>query len=392
MNYADFTSNLEGQKMFQILAQAKELESAGKKVIHLEIGDPDFNSPDIAKETLKKCLDKNITHYVQSSGLPELKEASREATLKSRGFAPTNRQLLVTSGANIQLYLIAACILNTNDEIIIQDPSFVSYSSIIKSCRGIPRLVPLYEKDNFKIEPALVEKLINKRTKAIIINSPHNPTGSVLEAERIKALFNICQKHGIYLISDEVYGRMIFEDSNSGFFSPTQLDQCKETTILVHSFSKTYAMTGWRIGAVTGPEELIRRMSLLFETITSCVPPFIQLAAAEVLRNGSKISKKMIQEYQERRDILVNGLNSIDGIKCLKPEGTFYAFANTSSINLSSKSFSENLLKDHNIATCPGVYFGKQGEGFVRFCFATSKSEINDAIERMKKGIIQITY
>lgn len=385
MNYADFTDNLEGQKMFQILAKAKDLESNGNKVIHLEIGDPDFNSPIIAKQTLKQCLDKNLTHYVQSSGLPELKEASRQATLKSRGFAPSDQQLLVTSGANIQLYLIAACILNPDDEIIIQDPSFVSYASIIKSCRGIPRFVPLYEKDSFKVDPELVEKLINKRTKAIIINSPHNPTGSVLEKDRIKALFNICKKNGIYLISDEVYGRMIFNDSHSGFFSPTQLDQCKETTILVHSFSKTYAMTGWRIGAVTGPEELIRRMSLLFETMNSCVPPFIQLAAAEVLQSGSKISKKMIQEYQERRDIMVEGLNSIEGIKCLKPEGTFYAFANISSINSSSKSFSENLLEQHKIATCPGIYFGEHGEGFVRFCFATSKPQINEAIEIMKK-------
>lgn len=384
MKLADFAYNLEGQKMFQILAQAKELEKKGQNVIHFEIGDPDFNSPEIAKNTLKDCLDNNLTHYVPSSGLSELKKASIDATFKSRGFKPEENQLLVTSGANIQIYLIAACILNPGDEIIIPDPSFVSYTSIIKACRGIPRFIPLYESSNFRLEPDLVEKAINLKTKAIIINSPHNPTGAVMDKERIKKIFKLCQKHGIYLISDEVYGRMIFNDSDAGFYSPAQIDHCKERTILVHSFSKTFAMTGWRIGAVTGPEFIINKMQLLFETITSCVPPFIQLAAAEVLKSGGQASNEMITEYQKRRDIIVNGLNSISGISCINPEGTFYAFANIKDITKSSVSFSNNLLKNKLIATCPGIYFGKGGEGYVRFCFATSQKNIKEGIRRMR--------
>ena len=386
MNFADFTDDLKGQKMFQILSKAKELEKSGKNVIHLEIGDPDFNSPEIAKESLKRCIDENITHYVQSSGLPVLKDSCVRATFKSRGFSPSHDQLLVTSGANIQIYLAIACLVNPGDEIIIPDPSFVSYSSIIHSCRAIAKYVPLLESDFFKLDPSSIEKKISKRTKAIIINSPHNPTGSVLEEQAIRSIYEICEKYGIFLISDEVYGRMIFDDFKKSFFSPSQIDKCKERTILIHSFSKTFAMTGWRIGAVTGPKILIKKMQLLFETITSCVPPFIQIAAAEVLDAGPQITHKMIKEYQLRRDILIDGLNSIKGITCNKSEGTFYAFANIKSISNESEIFSNDLLRQQLIATCPGSYFGKNGEGFVRFCFANSKKNIYEAVDRMRKN------
>ena len=178
---------------------------------------------------------------------------------------------------------------------------------------------------------------------------------------------------------------MIFDDFKNQFFSASQIDKCRERTILIHSFSKTFAMTGWRIGAVTGPKLLIKKMELLFETITSCVPPFIQIAAAEVLDAGSNITDEMIKEYQSRRDLLIDGLNSIKGIKCAKSEGTFYAFANIKSITNDSETFSNKLLSEDFIATCPGIYFGENGQGFVRFCFANSKSNINEAIARMIK-------
>ncbi len=384
MKFADFTDGLKGQKMFQILTKAKELEKIGKNVIHLEIGDPDFNSPKIAKESIKRSIDNNITHYVQSSGLPILKDACIRATQKSRGFSPTHDQLLITSGANIQIYLAIACLVNPGDEIIIPDPSFVSYSSIIHSCRAIARYVPLLESNSFRVDPEDIENNISSKTKAIIINSPQNPTGSVLGEGIIRSIYNICEKHGIYLISDEVYGRMIFNDCENKFFSATQIDKCKERTILVHSFSKTFAMTGWRIGAVTGPDLLIKKMELLFETINSCVPPFIQIAAAEVLDAGPQITDYMLNEYQSRRDALIYGLNTIKGITCKKPEGTFYVFANIKSITSDSESFSNKLLNEQFIATCPGIYFGKNGEGYVRFCFANSIENIDIAIKRIR--------
>ncbi len=384
MELADFTRALEGQKMFQILADAKELESQGKDIIHLEIGDPDFNTPKNVIQAAKKALDEGHTHYVQSSGLPELKEACRELTWRSRGFRPSNDQILVTSGANIQLYLAIMCSINPGDEVIIPNPSFVSYSSIIKSCRGIPKDVSLLEKDSFRLDPERVKKAINKNTKAIIINSPHNPTGSVLTEWHVRRLFEIAEEFDLVLISDEVYGRMIYSDSSSGFHSPSTYDHCSKRTILVHSLSKTYAMTGWRIGAVTGPSQLISKMSLLYETITSCTAPFVQYAAIEAMLSANSETYEMVSKYQERRDLMVTGLNEIEGINCLTPEGTFYVFANIMELMGSSEEFAKNLLEREYVATCPGIFFGSEGEGYVRFCFANSIENIGIGIRRVK--------
>ena len=390
MKLADFTENLSGQKMFQILAEAKKLELKGKNIIHLEIGDPNFDTPSNVINAAKKALDDGHTHYVQSSGLPELKEACRNLTFFSRGFKPKDSQILVTSGANIQIYLAILALLNPGDEVIIPNPSFVSYSSIIKACRGIPVEVDLKEEDSFKINPLKVRSLVTNKTKAIIINSPNNPTGSVLTKSQVKDIYDIAEEFDLILISDEVYGRMIFSDSPSGFHSPSTYDECTERTILVHSLSKTYAMTGWRIGAVTGPENIIAKMSLLYETITSCTVPFIQYAAIEAMLNSNEETYQMISKYQKRRDLIVNGLNKIEGIKCLKPEGTFYAFANIKKIGITSEMFSLNLLNNGYVASCPGIFFGTSGEGFVRFCFANTLENIEIALERINKFVKEL--
>ena len=387
MKFADFTKNLSGQKMFQILAEAKKLESEGKDIIHLEIGDPNFNTPKNVINAAKLALDNGHTHYVQSSGIPELKEACREITFLSRGFRPKDSQILVTSGANIQIYLSILALLNPGEEVIIPNPSFVSYSSIIKACRGIPVEVPLNEEDSFKVDPEKIRSLITTKTKAIIINSPNNPTGSVLTESQVREIYEIAEEFELVLISDEVYGRMIFSDSKSGFHSPSTYDQCSIRTILVHSLSKTYAMTGWRIGAVTGPENIISKMSLLYETITSCTAPFIQYGAIEAMLNSNHDTYQMISKYQDRRDMIVDGLNDIEGISCLKPEGTFYAFANIKRLGLLSENFSMELLNKAYVASCPGVFFGSNGEGFVRFCFANSLENIQAALIRIKSFV-----
>ncbi len=385
MKFADFTNKIEGQQMFQILSKAKDLEKKGRDIIHLEIGDPDFKSPLIAANSIKKAIDNNNTHYVQSSGLPEFKEAAKELTYKSRGFLPEDDQILVTCGANIQIYLAISCLVNPGDEVIIPDPSFVSYISIIKANRAIPRKVKLNKDDNFSLSINKIKASINERTRAIIVNSPHNPTGSVLKPETLRSIYDLCKENDIALISDEVYGRLVYKNSKEPFFSPTSIDNCKHTTLLIHSLSKTYSMTGWRIGAVTGPKELIKRMSLLFETMTSCVPPFIQIAAIDTMKNSQPYTFSMLDKYTKRRDILVKGLNKIKGISCQYPDGTFYAFADISSIKKSSEEFSNILLNEIGVATCPGIFFGEGGEGFVRFCFANSEQNIERAMERMEK-------
>jgi len=385
--FSEITASLSGQPMFQILERAKSLEAEGTKVFHLEIGDPDFASPDEASMAAKAAIDQGFTKYVQSSGIPELKDACARITQKSRKFLPRHDQILVTSGANIQIYLAVLALVDPGDEVIIPDPAFVSYEAIIKSVRGVAKKVLLRESNLFQLDPSEVEAQITSKTKLIIINSPNNPTGSVLSSEKIKALYAVAEKHDIYILSDEVYGRMIYSDSVSGFYSPSFIDSCQERTILVHSLSKTYSMTGWRIGAVTGPSDIIRIMSLLYETITSCTPPFIQKAAIAAINNSNDYTSKMLAIYESRRNLFCKLLGDIPRVSCIRPEGAFYAFVNIRSFGIPSVEFGFNLLNKYGVASCPGSYFGANGEGYIRFCFATSSDNIASAMERLNSCV-----
>ena len=366
------------------MALAKKLERQGVNVIHLEIGDPDFDSPPNVVEAACVALRGGHTHYAISAGLEEFRVAAAKMTMRSRGFLPTIDQILVTPGGNIQIYLAIACTVNPGEEVIITDPCFVSYTSIIELCGAKAVKVPVYEKNEFKIDPDDLRKAVTKNTRMIIINSPHNPTGSLMSEDDIKSIYKIAEDADIYLLSDEVYGRMVYADAQNKFFSPSVYDQCRERTLIVHSFSKSYAMTGWRIGGITGPELVVRRMALLLETVTSCVSPFIQLAAIEAMTGSQQYVDGMMEAYRRRRDIIVSGLNEIRGIKCLKPGGAFYVFPNISGTGLTSEQFSTVMLEKAGVATCPGNYFGQAGEGFVRFCYANSEKNIQEAINRVK--------
>ena len=383
--FSKITDRLHGQKMFQILAQAKELEQKGLDVIHLEIGDPDFDSPPKVIEAACSALRSGFTHYTISAGMKEFRKVAAKVTMRSRGFLPTINQILVTPGANIQLYLAIACLVNPGEEVIIFDPCFVSYISIIELCGAKAVKVPTYESNEFKIDPKDLRKAVTKKTRMIIINSPNNPTGAVMNEGEIKEIYEIAESFDLYLLSDEVYGRMVYKDDHTQFFSPTVYDQCKERTLLVHSFSKSYAMTGWRIGAIAGPEEVARRMALLLETIASCVSPFIQLAAVQAMTSSQDNIDSMISTYRKRRDLIVSGLNDIDGIQCLKPGGAFYVFPNIKGTGLTAEEFSSQLLEKFGVATCPGNFFGEAGEGYVRFCYANAEGRILEAIDRIKK-------
>lgn len=369
--------------MFQILAEAKNLEKMGKDVIHFEIGDPDFDTPPNVKSAAYRAIEENHTHYTISQGLEEFREQAIKTTYLSRKFKPSIEQILVTPGANIQIYLTILALANPGDDIIITDPSFVSYASIIALCNMNAIKVPLMEENNFSIDPDDIEKAISKKTKLMILNSPNNPTGSIISENSYRRIYEIAEKNNIFILSDEVYGRMIYDKKD--FFSPSSIDHCNERVIVAHSFSKSFAMTGWRIGGLTGPKNLIDKMTLILETITSCVSPFIQLAALEAMKGSQDYVEKMILTFKKRRDILVDGLNSIDGISCLLPPGSFYAFPNIAKTKMSSIEFSNYLLENAFIATCPGIYFGEYGKNNVRFCFATDESKIIQALDRMKK-------
>jgi aspartate aminotransferase len=384
MKLSTVAQGLVGQKMFQIMDRARQLEAEGREIIHLEIGDPDFASPPSAIEACKKALDSGYTHYVSSYGDVELRRAGAKLIERSRGFHPDIQQIVVTAGANVQIYYVVACTVDPGEEVIILDPSFVSYEAIIRVVGGVAVKVALREKNGFEPDVSEVEAAITSKTRLIIVNSPHNPTGVIYSRKTMEGLYKLAVKHDLFLLSDEVYGRMVFSDSTTQFFSPSVFDHCREHVVICHSLSKSYSMTGWRIGALTAPEFLARKIALLLETTSSCVAPFIQQGAIGALIDGNAYSEFMINEYRARRDLMISAVNEMPGVHCNTPQGTFYAFANIAETGYSSEGFSDLLLDRLGVATCPGNYFGETGEGYVRFCFARSTREIDEAAERLR--------
>lgn len=385
---SDLANRLEGQKMFQVLAKTQGLERQGSEIIHFEIGDPDFDSPSNIVNAVLESIKRGETHYTDSSGLFELKVAAAATTQNSRGFKPDLDQLLVTPGANYQIRLAIGCIINPGDEAIIPDPSFVSYQSLLKNAGAKIVGVPLKEENNFRLDPNDVEKAVTSKTKMIIINSPSNPTGALMSEEDIKTVYEIAEKYDLYLLSDEVYARTVYEDFKKKFHSPSKYDHCEKRTIIVNGFSKAYAMTGWRLGVATGPSELIKKMGVLLESELSCVSPFIQRAGIEALKGSQEHRDRMRDEYKRRRDVVVEMLNTLPKVRCVPPEGAFYAFPNIKATGFTSEGFTDFILNNADVALCPGSFFGANGEGYVRLSFANSSMEnIKRGIERMKYSL-----
>lgn len=378
--------NLEGQPMFKVLAKVQELERAGRDMVHFEIGDPDFNTPTNIVEAACAALRGGETHYTSSMGLFDFRESVRKTTSRTRGFTPDIEQILVTPSANIIIYYVIRCLVNPGDEIIVPDPGFPSYYAAIKFCDAVPVPVPLREENEFRMSPDDVRRAITSKTRLIILNSPHNPTGSVMTPEEIDEIAEIAEEHDIYLYSDEVYARMIFEETTT-FRSPAIRDRCRERTIVANGFSKGFAMTGWRLGVAIGPTDVIDKMGLLLQTTSSCVSPFIQRAGIEAIEGDQSQVLAMMDEYRLRRDLLVNGLNRIPGIKCLKPGGAIYVFPNISGTGLSSEEFADLMMDKAGVALLPGTNFGKAGAGFVRLCYAVSREKIAEGLRRIEEAV-----
>ena len=385
---SELSNRIDGQPMFKLLDKVKKLENEGKKIIHFEIGDPDFATPENISNAGIDAIKNGFTHYVSSSGLTEFRQKICETTEMSRGFKPNIEQVLVTPGANIAIFYAISCIVNPGEEIIVPDPGFPSYYSTIKMCNTKAVHVPLLESNKFRMNPKDIENSITEKTRMIIINSPQNPTGSVMTEEEIRMTYEIAKKHDLYLYSDEIYARMVYKDSV--FNSPSVYDKCQERTIISNGFSKAFAMTGWRLGAVIGPSNVVEKMKLLLETTSSCVPPFIQKAGIEAIEGEQTSQKNMYSEYEKRRNMIVDGINSIPGLNCIIPGGAFYVFVNIKKTGMTSESFCDYILEDSGVAILPGTSFGEFGEGFIRICYATSQNEIKNALERIKKSISKL--
>ena len=382
------SKRIDGQPMFKLLDKVKKLEHEGRDIIHFEIGDPDFETPENIVDAGIDAIKNGFTHYTSSFGLKEFRQKICETTERSRGFKPNLNQVLVTPGANIAIFYAISCIVDPGEEVIVPDPGFPTYYSIIKMCNVVPVRVPLLESNKFRMNPKDIENSITEKTRMIVINSPQNPTGSVMTKEEIKMTYDIAKKYDLFVYSDEIYARMIYKDSV--FSSPSIFDKCLERTIISNGFSKAFAMTGWRLGAVIGPPSVIEKMRLLLETTSSCVPPFIQKAGIEAIEGKQTSQKNMYVEYEKRRDLIINGINSIPELTCVAPGGAFYVFVNIKKTGMTSETFCEHVLEDSGVAMLPGTSFGQFGEGFIRICYAVGQNEIKDALERIKKSISKL--
>lgn len=376
---------LLGQPMFQVLSRIKAKEQEGYDIIHFEIGDPDFDTPKNIVDAACEALRRGETHYADSMGLYEFRKLICENNLKTRGFKPDINQVLIAPGANILIYYAVACLVNQGEEVILPDPSFSTYNSVLNLCgaKGVP--IPLKKENGFRLQPDDVRRHITDKTKLIIVNSPHNPTGAVMTAEELTGIAEIAIENGIYLYSDEIYSRMNYGEIP--FFSPSMIDNCKTNVIVANGFSKAFAMTGWRLGTCVGPQAVIEKMALLLETTSSCVSPFIQRAGMEAIQGSQDSVLEMVRKYHRRRDLLVAGLNSIPRIHCLLPEGAFYVFPDIRQTGLTSKMFAQKALDIAGVGLLPGSDFGPSGEGFVRLCYATSEENIEKGIDRLKRMV-----
>lgn len=368
--------------MFKTLERVQQLERHGKSILHFELGQPDFPTPGNIVAAGITALQNGETRYTSSLGMYDFKLAVQRVTAHSRNFTPDIDQILVTPGANAIIYYAIKCLIDPGDEIIIPDPGFPTYVAAINACNGVTVGVELREAKGFRLQAADIEKCITSRTKLIILNSPSNPTGAAMSEREIRDVYELALRHDLYLLSDEVYSRMIFNEA-AMFFSPSMIDHCRERTLILNGFSKAFSMTGWRLGVAIGPGALIQKMGLLNETIVSCVPPFVQRAGIEAMLGDQAVVKLMYAEYRERCRLLVDGLNSLPGISCRVPDGAIYVFPNITETGMSSVEFAEYALDTAGVAVLPGNCFGAHGDGYIRMCYVNNQTCIREALSRL---------
>jgi aspartate/methionine/tyrosine aminotransferase len=373
-------SRLGTETAFEVLVRARALEAKGKDVVHLEIGEPDFDTPKHIIEAAKEALDQGYTHYGPSAGLPELREAIAHEVSESRGIAVRPEQVVVTPGAKPIMFYVVLALAEPGDEVIYPNPGFPIYESVIRFVGAKPVPIPLREERQFSLDVNELRDLISERTRLIIINSPQNPTGGVLPADDIQAIAEIATQHGIPVLADEIYARMVYEGEAQSIMG---YDGMEDLGIILDGFSKTYAMTGWRLGYGVMPEPLAVHVTRLMTNSNSCTAAFTQRAALAALHGPQEPVDTMMAEFRRRRDVFVEGLNTIPGLRCVMPKGAFYAFPNISGVSASSQEFANYLLQEGGVAALAGRDFGEYGEGYVRFSYANSLMNLRKALERI---------
>jgi aminotransferase len=361
-----------------------DLLSSIEDVISLGIGEPDFVTPWHIREAGIYSLEQGYTMYTSNSGMPELRqELVRYLELHYGVSYHPDQETLITAGSSEGLDLVLRAIINPGDEVIIPDPCYVAYPADVTLAGGMPVLIPTNERNNFVVRATDIEARITKRTKAILIGYPANPTGAVMSRKEADAIAELSKKHDLLIISDEIYARLIYGVEHICFPS---LPGMKKRTILISGFSKSHAMTGWRIGYVAADRRFIQAMTKIHQYTLLCAPTMSQMAAIEALKNGEGEVEKMVQEYNRRRRFMVKRLNEI-GLPCFEPKGAFFAFPSIRATRMNSEEFAEKLLLQEEVAVVPGNAFGPCGEGFVRCCYATSLPSIEEALRRMDRFV-----
>jgi aspartate/methionine/tyrosine aminotransferase len=385
MKLASWMERLGTETAFEVLARAKALEATGKRVIHLEIGEPDFDTPANIREAAKKALDGGWTHYGPAPGLPEARAAVAEYLAKTRGVPYEAEEVIITPGGKPVIFFTIIALINPGDEVIYPDPGFPIYESMIRFVGGKPVPLPIREENDFNFDPKDLEKSLTAKTKLLIINSPANPTGGFIEREDLEKVVKLLAKFpNVAVLSDEIYSRILYSGKHH---SIAEFPGMKERTIILDGFSKTFAMTGWRMGYAAAPKPLIAAMSRLATNCHSCTASFAQIAGVEALRGPQAEIERMVGEFKKRRDVIVAGLNKLPGFSCLTPKAAFYVFPNIKKTGRKSKELSDLLLQQAGVACLPGTSFGAGGEGYLRFSYANSVSNIEEALTKMAAAL-----
>ena len=388
MEFTERVSHLAPEGAYQMLVRANEMEAEGHKIIHMEIGQPDFPTFENIVKAGTNALEEGHTRYSPSGGLGSLRQALAEHAGKFRGIEIHASQVVVGPGAKPALFFPTMALVHPGDEVIIPDPGFPTYSAMIGVAGGIPIPVPLLEETDFSFDLEIFDSLVNDRTRMIILNSPSNPTGGVLPSSSLDHIAQVAIKNDIWVLSDEIYARITYDDAP--VISIATFPGMAERTVICDGFSKTFAMTGWRLGFGIMPETLAERVELLLTHAIGCTATFTQYAGIEALEGPQHQVEAAVAKYKERRDLLVDGLNSIPGVKCRMPQGAFYVFPNVSSFGRDSEWIANYLLEEAGVAVLPGTAFGKGGSGFLRLCFAIDAVSIKLGLDRIHEALSKI--
>ena len=384
MRLAGRMDRIGTETAFEAAARARALEATGRSVIHLEIGEPDFDTPANIREAAKRALDRGATHYTPTVGIPELRAAIAADATARKGFAVTPDRVAVVPGGKPVMFFAILALVDEGDEVIYPDPGFPIYESMIDYVGGTAVPCPIRQENGFRLDPDELAALVTPRTRLVILNSPANPTGGVSTRDDLERIAAVARRYDFTILADEIYGRILYEGEHVSIAS---LSGLAERTIVLDGFSKTYAMTGWRLGYAILPEPLVTPFSRLIVNSVSCTNAATQWAGVEALTGPQSSVDRMVDEFKARRDLIVDGLNAIPGITCLRPSGSFYVFPDISATGLTGDELADRLLNEGGVSALAGTAFGQVGQYHLRFSYANSRENITEALRRTREVV-----